>query len=83
MLQLSSRLAAAALAATDRRTAARLLWAALLTATGDAEVPHVTGANQWALQVGLAAGLTVRTEGYLGVRGMKPPTPYLHNGALL
>ena len=73
----------AALAATDRRTAARLLWAALLTATGDAEVPHVTGANQWALQVGLAAGLTVRTEGYLGVRGMKPPTPYLHNGALL
>ncbi len=73
----------AALAATDRRTAARLLWAALVTGSGDVEVPHVTGANQWALQVGLAAGLTVRTEGYLGVRGMRPPMPYLHNGALL
>ena len=73
----------AALAATDRRTAARLLWAALVTATGDVEVPHVTGANQWALQVGLAAGLTVRTEGYLGIRGMRPPAPSLHNGALL
>ena len=35
------------------------------------------------LLVGLAAGLTVRTEGYLGIRGMRPPAPYLHNGALL
>ncbi len=43
----------------------------------------MTGANQWALRVGLDAGLTVRTEGYLGVRGMKPPAPYLHHGALL
>ncbi|MGV3564999.1 MAG: GNAT family N-acetyltransferase [Nocardioides sp.] len=71
------------LAATDRRTAARLLWAALAEADGEVEVPHVTGANQWALRVGLDAGLTVRTEGYLGVRGMKPPAPYLHHGALL
>lgn len=72
-----------ALAATDRRTAARLLWAALLDAEGEVEVGHVTAANQWALRVGLAAGLTVRTEGYLAVRGMKPPAPYVHNGALL
>lgn len=72
-----------ALAATDRRTATRLLWAALAESDGEVEVPHVTGANQWALRVGLDAGLSVRTEGYLGVRGMRPPAPYLHNGALL
>lgn len=72
-----------ALAATDRRTASRLLWAALTRTDGEVEVPHVTGANQWALRVGLDAGLTIRTEGYLGVRGMKPPAPYLHHGALL
>jgi hypothetical protein len=71
------------LAATDRRTAARLLWAAITRTDGDVQVPHVTGANQWALRVGLDAGLTIRTDGYLGVRGMKPPAPYLHNGALL
>lgn len=73
----------AALAATDRRTATRLLWAALLRSGGEVTVPHVTGANQWALQVGLAAGLSVRTQGYLAVRGMRPPAPYLHHGALL
>lgn len=73
----------AALAATDRRTATRLLWAALAEAPGEVRVPHVTGANQWALAVGTAARLSLSTEGYLGLRGMKPPTPYVHNGALL
>ena len=71
------------LAATDRRTAASLLWAALADAPEDALVPHVTAANQWALDVGLAARLEVRTEGYLALRGMRPPTPYVHHGALL
>ena len=46
-------------------------------------VGHVTGANQWVLDVGLAAGLRLGQEGYLGLRGMKPPAPYVHNGALL
>lgn len=72
-----------ALAATSRGAASTLLWAAMLTVDGAVEVPHVTGANQWALRVGLAAGLTVRTEGYLALRGMRPPAPYLHDGALL
>lgn len=72
------------LAASDRRTAAELLADALLTAAGkDVSQRHVTAANQWALDVGLAAGLSVRTEGYLCVRGLKPPTPYLHHGSLL
>jgi len=47
------------------------------------EVHHLTSANQWALQVGVAAGLAVGTEGHLGVRGMRPPSPYVHHGALL
>ena len=48
----------ALLAASNRRTATRLLWAAL--ADGDPRPPacrHVTGANQWVLDVGFAARL--------------------------
>lgn len=73
------------LAATNRRTAARLLWAALADAPPDrtAHVPHVTAANQWAIDVGMAARLELHQDGYLGLRGMKPPAPYLHDGALL
>lgn len=73
----------ALLAATNRRTAARLLWTALADAGDEASVLHVTAANEWAIDVGLAAGLELHTEGYLGLRGMAPPTPYLHHGALL
>ena len=46
-------------------------------------MPHVTSANQWVLDVGFAARLELHQEGYLGLRGMKPPAPYVHNGALL
>ena len=42
------------LAATNRRTAPRLLWAALADAPAEEPVtiPHVTAANQWAIDVG-------------------------------
>ena len=73
----------ALLAAGNRRTAVRLLWAALADGADEPVVGHVTGANQWVLDVGLAAGLRLGQEGYLGLRGMKPPAPYVHNGALL
>jgi GNAT superfamily N-acetyltransferase len=73
----------ALLAASDRRTASRLLWAVLAEGAAETSVEHVTGANQWALEVGFAARLGVRTEGYLGVRGMDPPAPYVPHGALL
>lgn len=88
----------ALLAATHRRVAADLLWTALADGVGadgggdgdtdgDAgpvqQVAHVTAANQWAIDVGLAARLEVRTEGYLALRGLRPPSPYLHHGALL
>ena len=68
-----------------RRTAARLLWEALASSspTESTEVGHITAANEWAVDVGMAARLDLHTSGYLALRGMKPPAPYLHNGALL
>ncbi len=71
------------LAATNRRTATRLLWEALASSGETARVRHLTVANEWALDVGIAARLDLYQEGYLGLRHMDPPTPYLHNGALL
>lgn len=73
----------ALLAASNRRTAARLLWAVLADTTGETVVPHLTAANEWAIDVGMVARLELHQEGYLGLRGMKPPAPYVHNGALL
>ena len=73
----------ALLAASNRRTATRVLWAALADGPDQVTLSHVTGANQWVLDVGFAARLELHQEGYLGLRGMKPPAPYVHNGALL
>jgi hypothetical protein len=73
----------ALLAASNRRTATRLLWGALADGPEQVTISHVTGANQWVLDVGFAARLELHQEGYLGLRGMKPPAPYVHNGALL
>ena len=73
------------LAATNRRTATRLLWAALADAPAEERltIPHVTAANGWAIDVGMAARLDLHQDGYLALRGMNPPAPYLHHGALL
>ena len=73
----------ALLAASNRRTANRLLWTALAEGPEVATVGHVTAANQWVLDVGFAARLELHSEGYLALHGMKPPSPYVHNGALL
>jgi GNAT superfamily N-acetyltransferase len=71
------------LAATNRRTATRLLWECLASAGDSAYVPHVTAANEWAIDVGLAARLDLVQDGYLALRNMRPPAPYLHHGSLL
>jgi len=73
----------ALLAATNRRTAARLLWAVLADVAGQVTLAHVTAANDWAVDVGMAARLDLHQGGYLALRGMKPPAPYVHHGALL
>ena len=73
------------LAATNRRTASELLWECLASSPPGStiEVQHVTAVNDWAIDVGLAARLDVHQSGYLALRNMKPPMPYLHHGSLL
>ncbi|MDQ6688290.1 MAG: GNAT family N-acetyltransferase [Actinomycetota bacterium] len=75
----------ATIAATNRRTAQRLLWEALASSRPGTPftIEKVTGANQWAVDVGVRARLAVHPGGYLAVRGMKPPAPYLHHGSFL
>lgn len=73
----------ALLAATNRRAATRLLWAAIADGGPEQTISHVTAANEWAVDVGMAARLELHQEGYLGLRGMNPPAPYVHHGALL
>lgn len=73
------------LAATNRRLATDLLWESLAATSPDlpVSVGHVSAANEWAIDVGMACRLQLWTDGYLGLRGMKPPMPYLHSGAFL
>ena len=72
----------ALLAATDRRTASRLMWEAIASSE-DVLIGHITAENDWAVDVGLAARLELDQGGYLALRHMKPPRPYLGNGALM
>ncbi|PXX71202.1 RimJ/RimL family protein N-acetyltransferase [Nocardia tenerifensis] len=71
------------LAAADRRTAEDLLWEALASARADTLVNCITTANEWAIDVGLAAGLHIGQEGYLAIRDMPTPAPYLASGQFL
>ena len=73
------------LAATNRRTATDLLWECLAAAPAGEQsgIGHLTAANPWAVEVGLACRMQLHTAGYLGLRGMKPPAPYLHHGVFL
>lgn len=72
------------LAATSRRLATRLLTAALLAAPpGEpVRVDHITAQAQWALDVGVAAGLRVSASGFVALRGMRPPELGLYSTAL-
>ncbi|GAA1934569.1 hypothetical protein GCM10009716_47020 [Streptomyces sodiiphilus] len=73
------------LAATSRRIATRLLTAALLSlAPGTrARIDGLTAEQQWAVDVGLAAGLELSCDGCLWLRGMRPPSPYIPSRAFL
>lgn len=67
------------LAATSRAIAQRLLWAALaLIPVGEeVSVRYLTSDQEWAIDVGLAAGLRIEPDGFLALRHMRPPTPYV------
>ena len=73
------------LAATTRRTAQDVMWEALASSTPGSTVAvhHITAVNEWAIDVGMAARMSLHQSGYLCLRGMKPPAPYLHHGSLL
>ncbi|MFJ6213852.1 GNAT family N-acetyltransferase [Streptomyces sp. NPDC092296] len=73
------------LAATSRRLAVRLLREALARVPDgeEASVSMLTAEQEWAVDVGLEAGLRLSTYGYVTLRGMRPPAPYLpHEGFL-
>jgi GNAT superfamily N-acetyltransferase len=73
-----------ALLAADRpETAESLLWEALAATRGDTLVNCITTGNHWAVDVGLAARLDLGQEGYIAVRGMPEPAPYLASGHYL
>ncbi|MFE3108557.1 GNAT family N-acetyltransferase [Kitasatospora indigofera] len=73
------------LAATSKRIATRLLREALARVPDgtEAEVEFLTADQEWAVDVGLEVGLSLGTRGYLAVRGMRPPTPYIPSGGFL
>jgi len=75
----------ALLGATSRRLAKRVLTAALLAVDEGVavEVQDITADQQWAVDVGLDAGLELRAEGFVCYRGLRPPTPYIPSGAFL
>jgi len=73
------------LAATNRRTATDLLWETLAASSPDeeCEIAHLSAENVWAVDVGMTARMDLHTTGYLALRGMKPPMPYLPSGHFL
>ncbi|MEU7576671.1 GNAT family N-acetyltransferase [Streptomyces sp. NPDC041068] len=74
---------ASLLAAAHPETARKLLWEALASSRGDTLVNCITAPNEWAIDVGLAARLDIGQEGYIAVRGMPVPAPYLASGHFL
>ncbi|MBD0292284.1 MAG: GNAT family N-acetyltransferase [Jiangellaceae bacterium] len=68
-----------AVAATRRDVGRRLLWE-VLARGGPQRTMHVarlSAEQDWATDVGLAAGLGLHVGGYLALRHMRPPAPYL------
>lgn len=73
------------LAADSRRAAGALLWESLAAADPETpvEVPRISGANQWALDVATAARLEIHPRGFLATRHLKPPAPYVPHSTFL
>ena len=73
------------LAATSRRAATVLMWEALAASDPDqpVTVPHVSPANDWAVDLAMEARLEIHSRGFLALRHMKEPMPYLPHPSLL
>ena len=67
-----------AVGATTREVARRLLWAVLARAAQrPIEIARLSAEQDWAVDVGLAAGLGLHVSGFFALRHMRPPAPYL------
>lgn len=73
------------LAASNRKAATALTWEALAASDPDApvELGHVSPANDWAVDLAMAARLAVWSRGFLALRRMKEPAPYIPHPTLL
>jgi len=74
------------LAARDPVTAKALLWAALAASEPGSKVTvdFLTAGQGWAIDVALRAGLPLKPDGPVFVRGeLGPLRPYIPNGAYL
>lgn len=73
------------LAGTDTDSAVTVLWAAL--AESDPASPcgfhNLTAEQEWAVDVGLQAGMELHNRGFLALRSMPPPAPYIPSGHFL
>jgi GNAT superfamily N-acetyltransferase len=67
------------LAASNRRTAQRLLWESLAQSTPEQPVlvRNLTGEQDWAVDVLMEARLALYGRGFLAYRFMKPAVPYV------
>lgn len=69
------------LGATNNETAAQLLWRFLAASDGRVDIWCLTAAQDWAVQVALAARLTVAGAGPLFIAGRPhPPGPWVPSG---
>lgn len=66
-------------AGTSREAARRTLWAVLSQRPHGhpVEIGGLSAEQDWALDVGLAAGLAVAPDGYLALRHLRAPAPFL------
>jgi GNAT superfamily N-acetyltransferase len=74
------------LAARSEAAAEDLLWGAMTSGPrgGTFRYDFITAENQWAIHVGLAAGLSLSVDGPVFVRGdIGPLAPYIPSGAYL
>jgi GNAT superfamily N-acetyltransferase len=70
------------LAASDKRSATRLMWEAFASCD-EVLSGHITAENSWAVDVGMAARLELYQEGFAALRHMRPPTPYIPHSTLM
>ena len=73
------------LAALDEESAKALLWHGLVNAAagGAVRVRYISGANQWALNILMEAGLDLKADGAVSVAGKPGPLyPYIPSGPL-